>query len=105
MVGEDSFVPKVWEDRDLACSHEDSHPEIRTKRTNRYHPEAEVGLRERGPVGDKAGDQVGDQVRNLNKHRMPMLQSHQLLKTNQKSRRTNNAEALKQYNRPTALPI
>jgi hypothetical protein len=77
-----------------------------------YRPEAEVGRRDGGQVGDKAGDETGLRtgtwVCNLRKHRtqMPLLQS--LLKTrqnNRKNRRKNNAETVKQYNRPAALPI
>ena len=113
MEGKDSFVPKVWADQARVCSSDGLHRKIRIEQISPHSQEVEVGRRVMDQEPDKAGDQAGnkiglrtgEQTHNLKKHRMPMFQSHRLLKTRQKNRRTNNAESLKQYNSSTALPI
>jgi hypothetical protein len=109
MAGRDSRDPEVWADKARVCSRNSLYRKIMTKRTSRCRPEAEVGHQALGQVGDKAalwvGDKAGDRISNLKKHPMPMLQSHRLSKTRQKTNRANNAETPKQNNRPAALSI
>ena len=110
MAGRDNFDPEVQADRALVCSRDGSHREIWTSRRS---PEAEIGLQAGDKagllVGDKVGllvgDKAGDRIRNLRKHRTPILLPNQLSKARRKNRRMNNAETLKQCNRPAVLPI